>query len=279
MSTYESDHEERGRREREDLLRQVRALEDEVAHLRRRLSDGPGQARALEERIANLQTNLAGVTSQNERLAQTLRDAREQIVTLKAEVDRLAQPPAGYGTFIDRHEDGTVDVFTAGRKMRVAVSPAVDVSALHRGQEVLLNEAMNVVAGLRLRDGRRDRHAQGAAGRRAPRPGDRRTPTRSAWCGWPRRCSTSRCVPATRCWSRPGPATPTSGSPRPRSRSWSSRRSRTSTTPRSAGWPARSSRSATLSSCPTCTRSCSASTSCGPPRGSCSMGRPGAARP
>ncbi len=145
MSTHESDRDERDRREREDLLRQVRALEEEVGHLRRRLSDGPGHVRAMEERIASLRENLAGVTAQNERLAQTLRDARDQIVTLKAEVDRLAQPPAGYGTFMERHEDGTVDVFTAGRKMRVAASPAVDVSALRRGQEVLLNEALNVV--------------------------------------------------------------------------------------------------------------------------------------
>ncbi len=145
MSTHESDRDERDRREREDLLRQVRALEEEVGHLRRRLSDGPGHVRAMEERIASLRENLAGVTAQNERLARTLRDARDQIVTLKAEVDRLAQPPAGYGTFMERHEDGTVDVFTAGRKMRVAASPAVDVSALRRGQEVLLNEALNVV--------------------------------------------------------------------------------------------------------------------------------------
>ena len=35
----------------------------------------------------------------------------------------------------------------AGRKVRVAVSPAVDAAALGQGQEVLLNEALNVVAG------------------------------------------------------------------------------------------------------------------------------------
>ncbi|HSE55717.1 MAG TPA: proteasome ATPase [Nocardioidaceae bacterium] len=128
-----------------DLLQQVGALEDEVAMLRRRLSDGPPHLRALEERIGALQANLAGVTSQNERLVATLRDAREQIVTLKEEVDRLAQPPAGYGVFVGRHDDGTADIFTGGRKLRVAVSPSVAVEDLRQGQEVLLNEAMNIV--------------------------------------------------------------------------------------------------------------------------------------
>ena len=55
-----------------------------------------------------------GVTSQNERLAQTLREARDQIITLKEEVDRLAQPPTGFGTFLHRNEDDSIDVFTGG---------------------------------------------------------------------------------------------------------------------------------------------------------------------
>src|SRR5205823_6998287 len=67
------------------------------------------------------------------------------IITLKEEVDRLAQPPSGYGVFLAKHDDGTVDVFTGGRKLRVAVSPALDVDELKRGQEVLLNDALNIV--------------------------------------------------------------------------------------------------------------------------------------
>ncbi|MGH3331174.1 MAG: proteasome ATPase, partial [Nocardioidaceae bacterium] len=80
--------------------------------------------------------------------AQTLREARDQILTLKEEVDRLAQPPAGFGTFLNRNEDDSIDVFTGGRKLRVNVSPSVDLDELHRGQEVMLNEALNVVAAL-----------------------------------------------------------------------------------------------------------------------------------
>jgi proteasome-associated ATPase len=132
----------------DELATQVRFLEAEVSDLRRRLTDVPGHSRGLEQRLADTQRSLAAVTSQNERLAQTLREARDQIMKLKEEVDRLAQPPAGFGTFLGRNEDDSVDVFTGGRKLRVNVSPAVELDELVQGQEVMLNEALNVVAAL-----------------------------------------------------------------------------------------------------------------------------------
>ncbi|HQR26385.1 MAG TPA: proteasome ATPase [Nocardioides sp.] len=135
-------------RSNQELQDQVRYLESEVAELRRRLGDAPAHTRGLELRLADMQRSLAAVTGQNERLAQTLREAREQITKLKDEVDRLAQPPAGFGTFLARNDDGSIDVFTGGRKLRVNVSPAVDLDALRRGQEVMLNEALNVVAAM-----------------------------------------------------------------------------------------------------------------------------------
>ncbi|MFB7126719.1 proteasome ATPase [Kitasatospora xanthocidica] len=128
-----------------DEAAQVSYLEQEIAVLRRKLADSPRNSRILEERIVELQTNLAGVTAQNERLASTLREARDQIVALKEEVDRLAQPPAGFGTFLDANEDGTADIFTGGRKLRVNVSPSVALDEVRRGQEVMLNEALNIV--------------------------------------------------------------------------------------------------------------------------------------
>ena len=135
-----------GGRSPDELMNQVRFLEAEVTDLRRRLGDAPGHSRGLELRLADTQRSLAAVTSQNERLAQTLREARDQIMKLKEEVDRLAQPPAGFGTFLNRNEDDSIDVFTGGRKLRVNVSPAVEIDDLVRGQEVMLNEALNVVA-------------------------------------------------------------------------------------------------------------------------------------
>jgi proteasome-associated ATPase len=127
------------------LTTQISFLEEEVAVLRRRLADSPRHVRLLEERLRETEAGLASVTGQNERLADTLREARDQIVALKEEVDRLAQPPSGFGVFLEACEDGTADVFTGGRKMRVSVSPAVELEKLRPGQEVVLNEALNVV--------------------------------------------------------------------------------------------------------------------------------------
>src|SRR3954468_10572622 len=137
-----------GGRSPDELMSQVRFLEAEVSDLRRRLSDAPAGSRGLELRLADAQRSLAGLTSQNERLAQTLREARDQIMKLKEEVDRRAPPPAGFGAFLARNDDDSIDVFTGGRKLRVNVSPSVDVEGLQRGQEVMLNEALNVVAAL-----------------------------------------------------------------------------------------------------------------------------------
>jgi proteasome-associated ATPase len=127
------------------LTAQISFLDEEIAVLRRRLADSPRQVRLLEDRLHETEASLTGVTTQNERLAATLREARDQIVALKEEVDRLAQPPSGFGVFLNACDDDTADVFTGGRKMRVNVSPNVELSELRPGQEVVLNEALNVV--------------------------------------------------------------------------------------------------------------------------------------
>ena len=92
--------------------------------------------------------DIASLSAQNRRLVSTLQQAREQIVTLTTEIDQLAQPPSGFAIFIGANDDSTVDVFANGRKMRIVASPDVDVSLLEPGQEVILNEAMNVVKAL-----------------------------------------------------------------------------------------------------------------------------------
>ena len=119
--------------------------EEEVALLRRRLSEGPGRVQSLEERLLESKGQLAQAVSQNEKLTYTLQQAKEHIAALREEVDKLTQPPSAYGTFLHANDDGTVDVFSAGRKMRVAVHPEIDPSGLRRGQEVVLNESFNVI--------------------------------------------------------------------------------------------------------------------------------------
>ena len=128
-----------------DVTAQIRMLEDEVTVLRRRVTESPRHVRLLEERLAEASASVAQLTERNTKLVETLRDARSQLLALREEVDRLAQPPSGYGIFVTGHDDGTVDVFTSGRRMRVAVSPAVEVGDLRRGQSVRLNEALTVV--------------------------------------------------------------------------------------------------------------------------------------
>jgi proteasome-associated ATPase len=128
-----------------ELRRQIQFLEEEAAVLRRRLQDSPRQVRVLEERLLETKGQLAQALSQNERLAATLREAREQIIALKEEVEKLTAPPSGFGVFLGVNDDGTINISSGGRKLRVNVHPEIDPKSLQPGQELMLNEALNVV--------------------------------------------------------------------------------------------------------------------------------------
>src|SRR3954452_23333114 len=104
-------------------------LREELERMRERTASHPHDIAILERRLADARAESRTSSANNERLASTLREAREQIVALKSEVDRLAQPPASFGVFVAEAPDKTVDIYTSGRKMRVSVSPDVDVSA------------------------------------------------------------------------------------------------------------------------------------------------------
>jgi len=137
VSQYESDI--------ENLQAQVRALEEETYHLRRRLEQTPKEFEFLRNKLSQSREQLDHAQQQNERLASTLGQAKEQIAALRSEVDKLAAPPSSYGTVLQVHDDHTADVWTGGRKLKVNVAPRVPADGLRRGQEVLLNEALNVV--------------------------------------------------------------------------------------------------------------------------------------
>ncbi len=96
--------------------------------------------------LTRIQGELAAARDHNDRLITTLRDAREQIVSLKTEVDRLAQPPSGFATILVAYEDATADIMASGKKMRVGVSPSIEIQDLVLGREVLLNESMNIIS-------------------------------------------------------------------------------------------------------------------------------------
>jgi proteasome-associated ATPase len=127
------------------LHAQVDALNEEIAHLRTRMADAPKRVRALEERLLETKGQLAQAVAQNEKLSYTLREAREHIAALRDEVDKLTQPPSAYGVIVGKNEDGTVDILTSGRKMKVSMHPDIDLDQLDRGSEVVLNESFNVV--------------------------------------------------------------------------------------------------------------------------------------
>jgi proteasome-associated ATPase len=131
--------------EAQQLRGTVRMLEEEVAVLRRRLQDAPRRVRVLEERLLDQKNRRSQAESQNQKLAAALEETREQLALLREEVEKLTAPPNPFGTLLRINEDGTADVHTSGRKLRVSVEPNIEIKELEVGQEVLLNEAYNVI--------------------------------------------------------------------------------------------------------------------------------------
>ena len=115
------------RREIEKLQIQIRSMEDEL--------------RETEQSRDRLEQ----AHRQNEKLIVALQEAREQIEALKVEVEKLTAPPSSYAVFTDSNEDGTVNIYVAGRKMKVNLHPSLKIESLRRGQQLVLNEALNVV--------------------------------------------------------------------------------------------------------------------------------------
>ncbi len=129
------------------MAAELKYLRDEIELLRRREETAPARIRVLEERLLETKGQLQSALSQNTKLTETLRAAREQLASLRDEVEKLATPPQTYASYLATdEEDGTVTIMSSGRKLKVNVGPDVDVSTLEAGQEVLINEAMNVVA-------------------------------------------------------------------------------------------------------------------------------------
>ena len=145
MSDLDPERREQYEKQVHELQTQVKFLEDEVALLRRRLTNAPRQVKILEEKVLESKGELSRALNQNEKLAGALRAEREKIEALKEEVEKLSQPPATFGVYLGTNEDNSIDVFTAGRKMRVNIAPELDADRLHRDIEVILNEALNVV--------------------------------------------------------------------------------------------------------------------------------------
>ncbi|PYI66286.1 proteasome ATPase [Arthrobacter livingstonensis] len=135
---------------------------------------GPGQLAVLERQLnvlrdkaRNLDRQLSTATQNNTRLVTVLETAKAEIQKLRSALEDDGQPPYGFGTVVALHPravagpaaagtagagvavtEESVDVYASGRKMRVGVSPLVPIGQLRVGQEVLLNEAFTIIAGL-----------------------------------------------------------------------------------------------------------------------------------
>jgi proteasome-associated ATPase len=123
----------------------VAALEEEIAVLRRRVRDAPARVEDLENELGRMRERLDRAVTQNDKLSAVLEEAREQLGVLREEVEKLTSPPNNFGTVLKVNDDGTLDILTGSRKLRVAAQPNVEVKKLQVGQEVLLNEAFNII--------------------------------------------------------------------------------------------------------------------------------------
>lgn len=144
----------------------IRSLRDSVKQITKRLSEGKAdvisknddharevdklrvQIQSMEEEIRRLYQSryqLDHATKQNDKLVATLQEAKAQIEALRAEIEKLTAPPSSYAIYSSMNPDGTANVFVSGRKMKVSLFPAINGKELRRGQEVVLNEALNVI--------------------------------------------------------------------------------------------------------------------------------------
>jgi proteasome-associated ATPase len=151
---------------KKDSPSRFRSLRDSVTHITTRLTEGETdvvqrndehareveklrvQIQSMEEEVRRLYQSryqLDQATKQNETLVATLQEAKVQIEALRAEVEKLTAPPSTYAIFSSLNTDGTGNVYVSGRKMKVSLHPSINGNVLRKGQEVILNEALNVI--------------------------------------------------------------------------------------------------------------------------------------
>ncbi|WP_105030630.1 proteasome ATPase [Arthrobacter ruber] len=120
------------------------------------------QLNVVRDKLRSIDRQLAAATQNNGRLVSALESARTEIVRLKAALEKEGAAPFSFatvmqvnpkrpsepGTTTEATVQDTADILQSGRKLRVTVSPLINVRQLAPGQEVLLNESLTVVAAL-----------------------------------------------------------------------------------------------------------------------------------
>ncbi|WP_299169595.1 proteasome ATPase [uncultured Arthrobacter sp.] len=120
------------------------------------------QINVLRDKLRHIDRQLAAATQNNSKLVTALEAARTEIVRLKAALEKEGAAPFSFATVIEVNGrtssagpnggqaalQDSADIFQSGRKLRVAVSPLINVDELQAGQEVLLNESLTIIAAL-----------------------------------------------------------------------------------------------------------------------------------
>lgn len=131
------------------------------------------QVTVLRDKLRSVEKQLSTATGHNGKMTLMLQTAKAEILRLKSALEKDGQAPYAFATVVQlnprraavpensgnsgnpaSHNGGaavteeTADIAYQGRKMRVGLSPLLDIASLSVGQEVLLNESLTVVAGL-----------------------------------------------------------------------------------------------------------------------------------
>jgi len=123
-----------GMRKQDEYTREIEKLRVEIESME-------SEMRQLHDSRSKLYQS----QKQNDRLAASLQEAKTQIEALRKEIEKLTAPPSSYAIFGSMNADETANVFVSGRKMRVSLHPSLSQTDLRKGQEVILNEALNVI--------------------------------------------------------------------------------------------------------------------------------------
>ena len=127
-----------------EFLKESQAALEEVKELRKHRLENAQKINQLRKQNREILSSLDQEKARNGKLTETLETVRDQVLNLRHEIENLSKPPSAYGTIVKINDDGTIDVTSSGRKMRVNALPS-KIETLKIGDEVILNESMVVV--------------------------------------------------------------------------------------------------------------------------------------
>ena len=113
----------------------MKFLEEEVGLLRRRLTNAPRQVTLLEEKLVETREQLGRRWARTRSSPTPCGPNGSKIEALAEEVEKLSPAARDRSACTSRtNDDGSIDVFTAGRKMRVMPAPDLDERAFRPGR-------------------------------------------------------------------------------------------------------------------------------------------------